>query len=186
MQMPPLLMMMMMMQMLWLRLRLATFLELIETPEDFNEGSTAAAEDEANTEAATVAAVINALSMQHAACNRTEQNLQLSYLLGLFKLTNSAVAAKEPSIIMMATMRSCCTVACGMWQAALAHLSVAEQAWQSIWQTWHNNLFKPRTKLLTKKKTKREAAKRERNERRGGREKGRGRGSESETVGTAK
>lgn len=184
---------MMMMQMLWLRLRLATFLELIETPEDFNEGSTAAAEDEANTEAATATAVINALSMQHAACIRTEQNLQLSYLLGLFKLTNSAVAApaKEPSIIMMATMRSCCctvaataAVACGMWQAALAHLSVAEQAWQSIWQTWHNNLFKPRTKLLTKKKTKREAAKRERNERRGGREKGRG--SESETVGTAK
>lgn len=149
-------MMMMMMQMLWLWLRLATFLELIETPEDFNEGSTAAAEDEANTEAATATAVINALSMQHAACNRTEQNLQLSYLLGLFKLTNSAVAAKEPSIIMMATMRSCCctvpaAVACCMWQAALAHLSVAEQAWQSIWQTWHNNLFKPRTKLLTKK-----------------------------------
>lgn len=176
--------------MLWLWLRLATFLELIETPEDFNEGSTAAAEDEANTEAATATAVINALSMQHAACNRTEENLQLSYLLGLFKLTNSAVAAKEPSIIMMATMRSCCTVAaaaavaCGMWQAALAHLSVAEQAWQSIWQTWHNNLFKPRTKLLTKKKTKREAPKRERNERRGRREKGRG--SESKTDGTAK
>lgn len=63
---------MMMMQMLWLWLRLATFLELIETPEDFNEGSTAAAEDEANTEAATVAAVINALSMQHA----TEQKQQ--------------------------------------------------------------------------------------------------------------
>lgn len=106
----------MMMQMLWLWLRLATFLELIETPEDFNEDSTAAAEDEAVAEAA---AAINALSMQHA----TQQNLQLSYLLGLFKLTNSAVAApaKEPSIIMTATMRSCCTVAaCGMWQAALA------------------------------------------------------------------
>lgn len=58
--------MMMMMQMLWLWLRLATFLELIETPEDFNEGSTAAAEDEANTEAATATAVINALSMLHA------------------------------------------------------------------------------------------------------------------------
>lgn len=108
--------MLMMMQMLWLRLRLATFLELIETPEDFNEGSTAAAEDEASTEAATATvAVINALSMQHATEQKQKQNLQLSYLLGLFKLTNSAVAAKEPSIIMMATMRSCCSC---MWHVA--------------------------------------------------------------------
>lgn len=56
------------MQMLWLWL--ATFLELIETPEDFNEGSTAAAEDEAVAEAAADAA-INALSMQHATQHRT-------------------------------------------------------------------------------------------------------------------
>lgn len=60
----------MMMQMLWLWLWLATFLELIETPEDFNEGSTAAAEDEAVAEAAADAA-INALSMQLATQHRT-------------------------------------------------------------------------------------------------------------------
>lgn len=95
----------MMMQMLWiwlwLWLRLATFLELIETPEDFNEGSGASASASASSSAAAEPEVaINALSM-HAACN-VQQTVQVAttlrfatvvFVLGLFKLTNNAAGS---------------------------------------------------------------------------------------------
>lgn len=112
-----------MMQMLWLWLRLATFLELIETPEDFNEGSTAAAEDEANTEAATATAVINALSMQHAACNRTETELATVVFAWPFQV-NKQRGGSQRAIHnndghnAQLLLHSCCYCCSCMWHVA--------------------------------------------------------------------
>lgn len=124
--------------------------------------------------------------MQHAACS-VQQTVQVAttfrfatvvFVLGLFKLTNNAAGSGSQRAIHNndGAAAAAAATACGMWHVALAALarsSVAEQAWQSIWQTWHNNLLKPRTKLLTKKTREGESRGRrgrERERRQGGRQ----------------